>query len=93
MLWFFFDYRKRTHARFPELFGSGNEESDGANWGLNPLSNYGWLHVLQGVTERDITKWDLVLAKPAWEVFTHMQYMKDYNAEQKRLFELSKHGH
>ena len=49
--------------------------------------------MLQGVTERDITKWDLVLAKPAWEVFTLMQYMKDYNAEQKRLFELSKHGH
>ncbi|NBW22771.1 MAG: hypothetical protein EBR82_83980, partial [Caulobacteraceae bacterium] len=63
------------------------------NWGLNPLSKYGWVHVLEGITERDMSKWDIVLNKTAWEVFTHMTYLKDYNAEQKRLFELSKHGH
>jgi hypothetical protein len=49
--------------------------------------------VLQGITERDITKWELVLNKSAWEVFTHMTYLKDYNEDQKRLFELAKHGH
>ena len=49
--------------------------------------------MIESITERDITKWEVLLNKTAWEVFTHMTYMKDYNQEQKRLFELSKHGH
>lgn len=49
--------------------------------------------MIESITERDVTKWEVLLGKTAWEVFTHMTYMKDYHQEQKRLFELSKHGH
>lgn len=49
--------------------------------------------MLESLSDRDMTKWEIILGKTAWEVFTHMQYLKDYNAEQKRLFELAKHGH
>jgi hypothetical protein len=46
---------------------------------------YGWLHVIESLAERDITKFKAVLDSPAAEVFTHLTYMADYTALQKQL--------
>jgi hypothetical protein len=37
------------------------------------------------VSGNDLTKHDLVLDKAASSVFTHLSYMRDFNAEQARI--------
>jgi len=55
------------------------------------LSRYGWLHVVESLSDRDITKWDAVIRKRASEVFTHLTYMKDYYQYQKQMMRRQQH--
>ncbi len=43
------------------------------------------MHIIEVLTERDITKIDRVLDRPALEIFTHLSYLRDYTQEQNRI--------
>ena len=43
------------------------------------LGRYGFYHMFMEACERDLTKLDLISEKKAWELFTYMNYMLDYN--------------
>ena len=81
---FFFDFAKRTKQQFPRIFGAdtdGLEEQDARfDDGLKQvLGRYGFYHMFMEACERDLTKLDLISEKKAWELFTYMNYMLDYN--------------
>jgi hypothetical protein len=42
------------------------------------------MHIIEYLTERDITKFDQVLDRPVYEVMTHMSYLRDYNETQRQ---------
>ena len=42
------------------------------------LEAWGWFHIIESLAGRDITKFDQVLSRKCYEVFTHLTYMKDY---------------
>jgi hypothetical protein len=84
---FFFDFARRTAQHFERLFkptdkgtaGTG-EHATAVDDGLaDTLSRYGWYHVLMDACDRDLTKLDTIVQKKAWELFTYMTYIKDYN--------------
>ena len=43
------------------------------------LGRYGWYHLFMEACGRDITKLDAITEKSAWEIFTYMTYLIDYN--------------
>ena len=51
------------------------------------MSRYGWLHVVETLAQRDITKFKDVLACNILEVLTHLSYMIDWDADQRRLIQ------
>jgi len=42
------------------------------------LAAYGWFHIIESLADRDITKFDAVTERNAFEVFTHLTYLADY---------------
>ena len=42
------------------------------------------MHIIETLTDRDITRFDAVLNRPVYEVMTHLSYMRDYNELQKQ---------
>jgi hypothetical protein len=44
---------------------------------------YGWFHIIESLADRDITKFDAVTERRAFEVFTHLTYLADYVYTQK----------
>ncbi len=85
---FFFDYCKRIRARWSRVFSGGDEEGDddgGASFFGIGLGRYGWLHIIESLSDRDITKWDQILERRASEIFTHLTYLKDYNQMKKQM--------
>lgn len=74
------------------MFNGGiDDDDDGGGYGIGAgLVRYGWLHVVESLAERDITKFKAVLDCPAAEVFTHLTYMADYTALQKQIIQQAK---
>ena len=50
------------------------------------------MHIVESLASRDITKFDLVLDRAVQEVFTHLSYMRDYAAEERRLMKQAMKG-
>jgi len=48
------------------------------------LNRYGWLHILEILSTNDVTKFDMVLDRNIYEIYTHLSYLRDYNAEKLR---------
>jgi hypothetical protein len=46
------------------------------------------MHIIEELSERDITKFDAVLDRPVYEVMTHLSYMRDYYDTQKQQIKL-----
>ena len=44
---------------------------------------YGWFHIIEVLADKDITKFDAVTSRRAYEVFTHLTYLADYVQVQK----------
>ena len=57
------------------------------------LDRYGWLHILEILSSNDVTKFDAVLDRNIYEIYTHLSYMRDYNAEKLRMLKRIKRGH
>lgn len=81
---FFFDFAKRTKQQFPRIFGEDVERIEGEDERFDDglkhvLGRYGWYHLFMECCNRDLTKLDLISEKKAWELFTYMNYMLDYN--------------
>lgn len=77
------DFRKGTTDQFPRVFNAGTEQDDEGDELVKEatpdgLSAYGWLHIIESLSDRDVTKWDAVLNKGCYEIFTHLTYMKDF---------------
>lgn len=72
--------------------GTVDDGDDGEFNTAQGLAHYGWLHVVESLAERDITKFKAVLDSPAAEVFTHLTYMADYSALQKQLIRQANNG-
>jgi hypothetical protein len=51
------------------------------------MARYGWLHVVETLAQRDITKFKDVLGCNILEVLTHLSYMIDWDADQRRLIQ------
>ena len=76
---------------FPSVFrGPDSDDTEGLEQGnddqLNTpdgLAKYGWFNVIEGLADMDITKFDAVLNRRCYEVFTHMTYKADYIALEK----------
>ncbi len=84
-LLFFFDYRRSISEQFFGLFGQSSDEGGERDNTPSGLSRWGWYHILQSVSNNDITNHEKVLDKGAREIFTYLSYMRDYNAEQARI--------
>jgi len=84
---FFFKFRTGTIRQFPRLFGKrDNGDSDGSGedeYTPEGLDVYGWFHIIEVLADRDITKFDAVTDRRAYEVFTHLTYLADYVQVQK----------
>lgn len=52
---------------------------------------YGWFHIIEALSDRDITKFDAVTDRRVYEVFTHLTYLADYTYVQKQ--EMNKRQH
>jgi hypothetical protein len=75
------------------VFNGGTDDDGEGDYGIGAgLARYGWLHVVESLAERDITKFKAVLDSPAAEVFTHLTYMADYTALQKQIIRQANNG-
>jgi len=50
------------------------------------------MHIIESITDRDITKFDAVLNRPVYEVMTHLSYMRDYNDMQRQQIRMQKNA-
>jgi len=57
------------------------------------LARYGWLHVLEILSGNDVTKFDQVLDRNIYEIYTHMSYLRDYNAVKLRELKRIQRAH
>jgi hypothetical protein len=48
-------------------------------------TNYGWFHVIEEISDRDVTKFDAVIKTQASTIFAHLSYKIDYAQFQKQL--------
>jgi hypothetical protein len=56
------------------------------------LGRWGWFHIIESLAGRDITKFDMVLDRRCYEVFTHLTYMMDYAAVERQQYDRMRHG-
>ena len=75
---FFFDYQRRISQQFDTIFDPPVEESVDPNR-LPGLAGAGWLHILEVMSNYDVTKFEAVLKVEASTVFGHMCYIKEKN--------------
>lgn len=45
------------------------------------------MHIIESLSDRDITKFDAILDRPVYEVMTHLSYLRDYNEIQRQHIE------
>jgi hypothetical protein len=50
------------------------------------------MHIIETLTDNDITKFDAVLDRPVYEVMTHLSYMRDYNETQKQRIRMQRNA-
>ncbi len=46
------------------------------------------MHIVETLSDHDITKFDAVLDRPVYEVMTHLSYMRDYNESQRQKIKM-----
>ena len=84
-LLFFFEYRRGISEQFSGLFGFDIEEGTSDGYTPSGLAKWGWYHVLESIANQDLTRHEEVLDKGAKAIFTHLSYMRDFQAEQNRI--------
>jgi len=74
----------RFAEQFPQIIRPTDDSADGGEpdsdrAGVSLTSQYGWWHIIEELTDRDITKFNMITDLPAAQIFAHISYMKSYN--------------